>query len=109
MRADLTDRPWVCTISIGCPAIFTVVLFVLEGITGLDSPLKDRPNSRRRYWRVLNRLTIGGRNFLAENLRFAQGMDTMTRYLRDMLFDASPLGGVRRFFQRIIYRRRKPN
>ena len=89
-------------------AIFTVVLFVLEGITGLDSPLKDRPNSRRRYWRALNRLTIGGRNFLAENLRIAQGLDTMTRYLRDMLFDASPFGGVRRFFQRLIYRRRKP-
>lgn len=88
--------------------LMTVTLFVLEGVTGLDSPLKDRPNSGRRYWRTLNRLTIGGRNFLAENLRIAESLDTLGRYLRDMLFDSTPLGPIRRFFQRLIYLRRKP-
>ena len=29
-------------------------------------------------------------------------------YLKDIVVDASPLGPVRRFFQRIIYWRKKP-
>ena len=88
--------------------ILTVLLFVFEGVTGLDSPLKDRPNSRRRYWRTLNRLTFGGRNFLAEYLRFATSLDTLGRYMRDMIFDNSPLSPIRHLFQHIIYLRRKP-
>lgn len=89
-------------------SLMTLFLFILEGLTGLDSPLKDRPNSGRRYWRTLNRLTISGRNFLAENIRIAESLDTLGRYMRDMLFDASPLGPIRRIFQRIIYMRRRP-
>ena len=88
--------------------VLTVLLFFLEGVTGLDSPLKDRPNSRRRYWRTLNRLTIGGRNFLAENLRFAMSLDTLGQYMRDIIFDNSPFAPIRHLFQHIVYLRRKP-
>lgn len=86
----------------------TFWLVVLEGITGLDSPLKTRSQSRRRYWRTLRRLSLGGRNYFAENLRIAQSLETITMYLKDIVVDVSPFGHIRRFFQRIIYWRKKP-
>jgi ubiquinone biosynthesis protein len=83
-------------------------LVFLEGITGLDSPLKTRSQSRRRYWRLLNRLSFGGRNYFAENLRIAQSLEIITTYLKDIVIDISPFGPVRRVFQRIIYWFKKP-
>jgi ubiquinone biosynthesis protein len=83
-------------------------LFFLEGVTGLDSPLLSRSQSRRRYWQTLNKLTFGGRNYFAENLRIAQSLDIITMYLKDIAFDNSPFGPIRRFFQRIIYWFKKP-
>lgn len=104
----VADQPvWFWVLLAGL--LMTIWLFVLEGITGINSPLKDAPNRSRRYWRILARLSIGRRNFLAENLRIAQSIDTITRYSKDIIFDATPvLGPMRRFFQRIIYWRRKP-
>ena len=64
--------------------------------------------SRRRYWQTLNKLTFGGRNYFAENLRIAQSLDIITMYLKDIAFDNSPFGPIRRFFQHIIYWFKKP-
>lgn len=86
----------------------TFWLTLLEGVTGLDSPLKTRTQSRRRYWRFLRWLSLGGRNYFAENLRIAQSLDIITIYLKDIAFDNSPFGPIRRFFQRIIYWFKKP-
>ena len=83
-------------------------LVFLEGMTGLDSPLRSHTQSRRRYWQTLNKLTFGGRNYFAENLRIAQSLDIITMYLKDIAFDNSPFGPIRRFFQRIIYWFKKP-
>ena len=80
----------------------------LEGITGLDSPLHTRSQSRHRYWQILNKVTFGGRNYFAENLRIAQSLEIITMYLKDIAFDNSPFGPIRRFFQRIIYWFKKP-
>jgi ubiquinone biosynthesis protein len=80
----------------------------LEGITGLDSPLHTRSQSRHRYWQLLNKLTFGGRNYFAENMRIAQSLEIVTMYLKDIAFDNSPFGPIRRFFQRIIYWFKKP-
>lgn len=89
--------------------IFTLWLFLLEGITGINSPLKDSPNRSRRYWRTLARFSVGRRNYFTENRRVAQSIDTIVRYGRDIAFDAVPVvGSVRRTFQRVIYWRRKP-
>lgn len=101
------DSPIILRVVVAA-TILTALLFFLEGVTGLDSPLRDRKNSNRRYWRILNRLTFGGRNFLVENIRFATAMDTLLRYLRDMLFDGSPFATIRHVFQHIIYLRHKP-
>ncbi|MFO7634911.1 MAG: AarF/UbiB family protein [Caldilinea sp.] len=89
-------------------ALMTFLLFFLEGATGLKSPIRDQTTRSQGYWRFLSRLTIGGRNLFAENLRIAQSIDTIICYGRDIVFDASPFGPIRRFFQRIIYWRKKP-
>lgn len=89
-------------------ALMTFLLFFLEGATGLKSPIHDQTTRSQGYWRFLSRLTIGGRNLFAENLRIAQSIDTIICYGRDIVFDASPFGPIRRFFQRIIYWRKKP-
>jgi ubiquinone biosynthesis protein len=104
IRADDPVVLW-CILG-GLSMTFWSVLF--EGITGLDSPLHTRTQSRRRYWRTINKLTFGGRNYFAENLRIAQSLDIITMYFRDIAFDNSPFGPIRRFFQRIIYWFKKP-
>jgi ubiquinone biosynthesis protein len=104
VRADDPILLW-CILG-GLSMAFWSVLF--EGITGLDSPLRSHSTSRRRYWRTLNRLTFGGRNYFAENLRIAQSLDIITTYFKDIAFDNSPFGPVRRVFQRAIYWFKKP-
>ncbi len=101
-----TDPFWLRIILAG--ALMTVLLFFFEGITGLDSPIRGQKTRSQPYWRFLGHLTIGGRNIFAENLRIAQSVDTINRYGRDIVVDASPFGPIRRFFQRIIYWRKKP-
>jgi ubiquinone biosynthesis protein len=88
--------------------LMTAILFVLEGVTGLDSPIQCTATSRRRYWHNLSRLALGQRAPFVENLRVAQSFHIISRYGRDIAFDATPLAPVRRFFQRHIYRRRRP-
>lgn len=110
----LSDEP---TISISDPWWFNLTMagivlafwtVLLESITGIDSPLKQAPQESRKYWRILGRLAFGQRNVFAENLRVAQLLDLASRYLRDIVTDSSPLGGVRQSFQRFIYRRKEP-
>jgi len=102
----VADPVWLRVVMAG--ALMTFLLFFLEGITGLKSPIRDQKTRSQGYWRILSRLTIGGRNIFAENLRIAQSIDTIICYGRDIVFDASPFGPIRRFFQRIIYWRKKP-
>ena len=103
----IVDDPVVLWCLLGGMSMAFWLVF-LEGITGLDSPLRTNTESRRRYWQVLNKLTFGGRNYFAENLRIAQSLDIITMYLKDIAFDNSPFGPIRRFFQRIIYWFKKP-
>ena len=83
-----------------------LVIMVLEALTGLDSPhLMDGQRSPF-YWRWLGMLPTGRRNRIVENLRTQQMVRTIQRYGVDILAGISPLGGVRRSLQRVIYRRR---
>lgn len=104
VRAD--NPVWLWCLLGGLSMTFWLVL--LEGITGLDSPLRTKSSSRRRYWRIIGKLSLGGRNFVAENIRIAQSLEIIVNYFKDIAFDSSPFGPIRRFFQRIIYWRKKP-
>jgi ubiquinone biosynthesis protein len=101
------DEPWWLNVTLA-GVVLAFWMIVLESITGIDSPLKDAPQESRNYWRFLGSLPLGQRNVFVENLRVAQLLDLISRYIRDIATDNSPFGGVRQAFQRFIYRRKQP-
>lgn len=86
--------------------VMSLLLWVLEGLTGLDSPTRFHGPLRKTYWRILSRLSMGERAPFVENMRIAQTISIISRYFRDIAFDATPFGPIRRFFQRLIYRKK---
>lgn len=83
-----------------------LIVMILEALTGLDSPHRMDQSRSPFYWRWLGMLPTGRRNRIVENLRTQQMVGTIRRYGVDILVGISPLGGVRRAFQRLIFRNR---
>lgn len=83
-----------------------LIIMALEALTGLDSPHVMDVQRSRFYWRWLGMLPTGRRNRIVENLRTQQMVSIMQRYGVDILVGISPLAGLRRSVQRVIYRRR---
>ena len=86
--------------------VMGLVVIVLEALTGLDSPHVLKVRRSPFYWRWLGILPTGRRNRIVENLRTQQMVNTIQRYSIDILVGISPFGGVRRFFQRMMFHRR---
>jgi putative membrane protein len=84
--------------------VMGLVVMVLEALTGLDSPHLLEQRHSPFYWRWLGMLPTGRRNRVVENLRTQQMVSTIRRYGVEILVGISPLGGVRRTFQRLIFR-----
>lgn len=84
-----------------------LIVMTLEALTGLDSPYVMDERRSPFYWRWLGMLPTGRRNRIVENLRTQQIISIIRRYVVDILVGISPMGGVRRSFQRLIYRRRQ--
>lgn len=82
-----------------------LIVAILEAIAGLDSPHIMDGRRSPFYWRWLGMLPAGRRNRIVENLRTQQMVRTIQRYGVDILVGISPLGGLRRASQRLIYRR----
>lgn len=83
-----------------------LVVMVLEAFTGLDSPHVLKGRRSPFYWRWLGLLPTGRRNRIVENLRTQQIVNTIQRYVVDILVGISPLGNLRRSLQRAMFRRR---
>lgn len=84
-----------------------LVVAVLEALTGLDSPHVAEGRRSPMYWRWLGMLPTGQRNRIVESLRTQQMVNTIQRYVVDIVVGISPFGGVRRASQRLIYRGRR--
>ena len=84
-----------------------LIVAILEALTGLDSPHIREGRRSPFYWRWLGMLPAGRRNRIVESLRTQQMVSTLQRYVVDILVGISPLGGLRRASQRLIYRRRR--
>ena len=81
-----------------------VVVIVLEAVTGLDSPQVLKGRRSPFYWRWFGMLPTGRRNRMVESLRTQQMINTIQRYVVDILVGVSPVGGLRRSIQRIMFR-----
>lgn len=82
-----------------------LMVAALEALTGLDSPLVTTGRRSPFYWRWLGMLPTGQRNRIVESLRTQQMVNTIQRYMVDIVVGISPFGGIRRASQRLIYRR----
>ncbi len=86
--------------------VMGLIVMFLEALTGLDSPHITDQRRSPFYWRWLGMLPTGRRNRIVENLRTQQMVGVIRRYGVDILVGISPLGGLRRAFQRLIFRGR---
>ncbi len=84
--------------------IMALILVVMEAIFGLDMPAFRSNIETQFYWRWVGMLSSGRRNVIAENLRVAQIMETITRYTQDIAVDMTPLARFRVFMQGLLFR-----
>ncbi|MCP4358241.1 MAG: hypothetical protein GY796_09530 [Chloroflexi bacterium] len=88
--------------------VITVVVVVMEAFFGLDKPEFHSQIETQFYWRWVGMLSTGRRNLIAENLRVAQIMDILGRYLKDIVVDLTPLARFRIFMQQLLFRNVDP-
>lgn len=87
-------------------ALMGVVVLFLESVIGFDSPRVMGLRRTPFYWRWLGRLPGRSGAGLVESLRTRQMVAIIQSYGLDILVGLSPLRGIRRFMQRVIYRGR---
>lgn len=83
--------------------VLSLISLFLQGVSGLDSPIFEGNIRSKWYWRWLNRLPTGRRNWLVENLRVYFILRILISYFEEIAIGLTPLAPVRRFMQRIIY------
>lgn len=96
------DSPEILWIILG-GLVLLVVALVSQGLTGLDSPIFEGNLRSKWYWRWLNRLPTGRRNWLVENLRVYFILRILVSYVEEIAIGITPAAGFRRFMQRTIY------
>jgi ubiquinone biosynthesis protein len=85
-------------------SILGIVVTLLEGVVGLNSPLISTGRQTSRfYWRWLGLLPRNRRNRIAESLRILQVYDTLRRYSTHIAISLTPLAPFRRMMQRVLY------
>lgn len=100
--AFIVESPAWLWIIIGS-LIVAFVVFLMEALFGLDLPAFHSETEGQFYWKWVGFLSSGRRNRIAENLRTAQILDTVSRYARDIAVDATPLASFRYFMEDILY------
>jgi ubiquinone biosynthesis protein len=96
------DAPAILWITLGA-FLLTLLTVVAEAITGLNSPVFDGNTRSRFYWRWLNRLPTGRRNWAVENLRVYFIQHILRSYLQEIAIGFTPFARFRAFMQRNIY------
>jgi ubiquinone biosynthesis protein len=92
---------WIALASV----IMTILVFLLEALFGLDSPMIANRDEGAFYWRWLNLLGSGQHNRVTESLRLGQILEIFSRYAQDLAFQQTPLERMRLFMQDVLYGR----
>ncbi len=82
-------------------ALYTVMSTVLDAVLGLNRP-SFAPEGQRSVWRILESLPTPRRNVFIENLRLQQVYDLIYATALDLTLDRTPVGGLRRWFERRV-------
>jgi len=98
---DIWSPPilWIFVTSI----VLSVLLYIADGIFGFGTPFVEDAQSSGWYWRLLGRLSVGGRNLVVENLRLLQTLQIAGRYITQITMDRTPFAGLRARMQRRLY------
>ena len=81
--------------------LYTVISTVLDAVLGLNRP-SFAPEGQRSVWRILESLPTPRRNVFIENLRLQQVYDLIYATALDLTLDRTPVGGMRRWFERRV-------
>lgn len=85
-------------------ALVTLISSVLEAVLGLNRPDITIAGEGKGIWRLVDRLPIGQRSALLENIRLQQVYDVLAAYGVDILVGRTALVDVRRWVGRNILR-----
>lgn len=96
------DDPAILWVIVG-GFVLSVIALILQAVSGLDSPIFEGNLRSKWYWRWLNRLPTGRRNWLVENLRVYFILRILISYLEEIAVGFTPLASFRRHMQRVIY------
>lgn len=83
--------------------VMSIISLIMTGVSGLDSPIFEGNLRSKWYWRWLNRLPTGRRNWLVENLRVYFILRILISYTEEIIVGFTPLAPFRSFMQRTIY------
>lgn len=83
--------------------ILSILLYLIDGVFGFGALFVEDAQSSRWYWRVLGRLSVGGRNAVVDNLRLVQTLSILGRYATQITIDRTPFAPIRRRMQAWLY------
>jgi ubiquinone biosynthesis protein len=81
--------------------LWTVLSSAASAALGLNRPTLKKEDERS-VWRMVESLPTPRRNAILENLRLQQAYDAIYTVSLDIALDRTRLGGVRRWFERVI-------
>lgn len=96
------DSPEWLWLILGSVTTLTLIN-VGEAVLAINSPIFEGNLRSKWYWRWLNRLPIGRRNWIIENLRFYFILRILASYSQEIMIGFTPLARFRLFMQRTIY------
>src|SRR5215212_545181 len=83
--------------------IMSFLVVVMEAGLGLDTPMVANETEGRFYWRWVGFLPGGRRNRIAESLRLGQILDILSRYMKDLAIERTPLVRMRLYMEDVLY------
>jgi ubiquinone biosynthesis protein len=85
--------------------MFDLLLAIL---VGLNRPRLDGRRAHAALWRRLERLRSIRRNWISEKLRLQEAAGTLLTYGVEIAVSSTPVGDIRRWFTRLVYRQPNP-
>jgi ubiquinone biosynthesis protein len=83
--------------------ITSSLVVVIEATLGLDTPMIANETEGKFYWKWLSFLPGGRRNRITESLRLGQILDILSRYMKDLAIERTPLVRLRLYMEDVLY------
>lgn len=83
--------------------IMSFLVIGTEAVLGLDIPMIANDTEGKFYWRWFGFLSGGQRNRVTESLRLGQILDILSRYMKDLAIERTPLMRIRLYMEDVLY------